>query len=180
MEDKISLIVTNNFEQGYFLDRGSIKTTKKIEEQINAFNNRYPNAISDFLDNLRKCFPEAQVEDWTHFFSLDRCVRFLVQFDEQRRYVCQLSIYNYFSVYHCPHHFANGRYTYGKKQFINKMEVNVCDRMYNCAAAITDEAPIWLEREKLNEIVFDFSTHGFIIHDYVIRVADVLFTTHYL
>lgn len=176
----ISRIIANTFNRDFFLGYGySLNTEEKLKDQINTFNNTYPNAISDFLENLRKSFPEVQVEDWTHFFSQDRCARFLVQFDEQRRYVCQLSIYNYFSVYHCPYNFANDRYTYGKKQFINQFELQVCDRMYECAAAITNETPIWLEREKLNEIVFDFSTPGF-IHDYVIKVADVLFTTHYL
>lgn len=179
MSNRITHIINETFDREYFTDFGHMDTTRKLKEQIDAFHKQFPSAEIDILANLRASFPGIQIENWTHLFNLDRCIRFLVQFDEERRYVCQLSIYGYFSVYHCPYHLENKRYIYGKKQFINQSELEECDRMYECVAAITNEQPIWLTPEKLDEIIFDFSIPS-IKHDYVIKLADVLFTQHYL
>ncbi len=178
MIDKIANLITNTFESQYFVDSGSLKTETILTEQIEGFNMEYPNVIAHILRQLRNSFPKAQIENWTQFFNLDRCIRFLVQFDEEERYVYQLSIYGFFSVYHSPYSLCDGKYTYGEKKFINPLEFEVGDKMYECAKVLKEE-PVWLEKETLNQIVFDLSIPQ-IGHKYVIALADVLFTTHYI
>ena len=178
MNEKIFNIISNSFEKNYFLDYGSLQTENALLKQIECFNLNYPTAVKDYFTNLKILFSQALIENFTQFFNLDRCIRFLVQLDEKNRFVCQLSIYGYFSVYHSPYEIKNNLYNYGKKMFIEENEIEICDKLYECSNVI-DKKPIWLGRDALRETAFDLSIPK-IGHQYLVTVADVLFTQHYI
>lgn len=176
--NEILNIINSTFEKDYFLDKGSPKTEMNLKNQIDSFNHTYPTAQKDFLENLRYNFVDAKIENFTHFFDLDRCIRFLVEMENDRRFVCQLSIYGYFSVYESPSRLENEKYTYGTKEFIDKNNLEICDTLFNCSNVIS-KPPIWLTKEILNETIFDFSIPN-INYESKIKIADCLFTSHYI
>lgn len=176
--NEILSTIKNIFEDQFFSDKGSKKTDDTLIRDINGFNIRYPNIITDFHSNLKSAFPNVVIENWTQFFNLDRCIRFLIRFDDENRFICQLSIYGYFSVYQSPYYFIDGKYIFGEKKFIEIGEIEVCNRFYECANILPNSIE-WLDRKTLNQTVFDLSIKE-INYTHIIKVADTLFTNHYL
>lgn len=180
IKEKIYQIIKNLFRRDFFYDQGSATTTENINVQIKKFEKENPNATTIFLNNLNNSFPNIKIENFTHFFNQDRCIRFLIQISEEKRFICQLSVFNYFSVYQHSVKFIDGRYEYEKPHFVNTNESEICDEIYRCSKVNAIRA-IWLSRDILNEVVDEFS----ILDDdplfrYEIKISDILFTDHYI
>lgn len=176
---EIEKIIETNFERDFFFDKGSPRTVKNIQNQIDLFNNKYPNYVEEISNNLEKSFPNTKIEAWTHFFRQDRSVRFLVEINEQERYVLQASIFGFFTVYRRSCVFSNDKYSYGNAEFINKGESTVADQLYLCLPNF-EKFP-WVDKIKLTEIVPSLS----VLNEderfsFKISVADAVFSDHYL
>jgi len=65
--NEIKKIIETNFEKDFFFDKGSQRTVKNIQNQIDSFNNKYPDYVDQISHNLEKNFPNAKIEAWTHF-----------------------------------------------------------------------------------------------------------------
>lgn len=177
---EIYQIINEQFEKNFFYDSGSAVTNDNLKLRIKEFEEQHPDALIRFLKELKDNFPEAKIENWTQFFNLDRCIRFLVETNKENKFICQLSIFGYFCVYKHTAHIIEGQYDYDKIHFYNPNESEVCDKIYNCSLK-TSVNPIWLKREVLEEIVQNFSlidSDPLFRHE--ISVADILFTSHYL
>lgn len=172
--------ITDNFEREYFGSLGSESTIFNIKKDIESFEERNPELVNSFRKSLILNFPNSNIENYTHFFDGDRCARFLVEIDNQLRFICQISIYNFFSVYQHSMKYANGRYEYDEVTFINNGESDYCDKMYHGLNNLSKDF-IWLGREILSQVIPELSILGN-VNDYndEIKIADVLFTSHYL
>jgi|GEM_PF-2862371 len=180
IKEKIYQIIKNQFQRDFFYDQGSITTTENINVQIKKFEKENPNASTIFSSNLSNSFPNIKMENFTHFFNHDRCIRFLIQISEEKRFICQLSVFNYFSVYQHSAKLAHSRYEYEVPHYVNINESEICDEIYRCSNVNSIRA-IWLSRDILNEVVDEFS----ILDDdplfrYEIKISDILFTDHYI
>lgn len=179
-KESILQLINNVFEKSYFYDQGSEKTILNISKQIDLFKKKYPSLLMNFLQNIKQSFPDAKIENFTHFFYHDRCLRFLVEITEKFRFVCQLSIFNFFSVYQHPITFQNGKYEYEDLTFINKNESDICNKLYSCTNVRSEEWD-WLDRDLLTTVIDDFSILTTDAKfNYKITIADALFTTHYI
>ncbi len=175
----IQEIINLNFERDFFFDKGSLKTVKDVEHQIDVFNKKYPNYADQLYATLKEALPNVKIEDWTHFFRQDRSVRFLLEIDEQERYVLQVSIFGFFCVYRRSCVFDGEQYSYGKIEFINQGKHLLTDQLYYCIPNY-NEFP-WIAEGTLKEIVPSLS----ILNDdkrysFCITIADALFSDHYL
>jgi len=171
--------IDQTFEREFFYD-GSEITIKRIENEVRVFKERHPDYVMTLLGDLGKSFPEAKIENWTQFFNYDRCMRFLIEVNEELRFIAQVSIFNYFSIYQHPMKLADSRYNYGDLVFINKDETELCNQIYECANGNSGDFT-WLQSDILNEVIKDFS----ILADdkkfcNEIKIADALFTEHYI
>ncbi len=172
--------VINLFGKDYFYDSGSIQTVNNIKEEISLFEKRNPDFLVLFLKSLRASFPNANIENYTHFFGNDRCVRFLIEIDEKLRFICQVSIFNFFSVYQRPRKVVNSINKYREISFINQDQSEICNKIYDCAN-ICSEHLVWLNRDILKQVIDQFSSYiPELSYANEIKVADVLFTTHYI
>ncbi|RZK23231.1 MAG: hypothetical protein EOO43_08710 [Flavobacterium sp.] len=176
----ITHFINNNFQRNFFYDVGSEKTKINIINHIERFEKENPNAITDLLISLKKSFPDAKIENWTQFYNFDRCIRFLIEIDYTERYICQISIFGYFSIYKHSMQYAQGTYTYDDISFYNHYESLACDKIHKCLLP-TFKNLIWLDRDILEKVINDFS----IITDdplftIKITVADILFSNHYI
>ncbi|WP_316735830.1 hypothetical protein [Pedobacter aquatilis] len=173
-------IIENHFERNYFYNSGSIKTEENIQHLIENFERAHPNLSNRLMSDLKSNFPEVKVEHWTQFFNHDRCIRYLIEIDEVQRFICQVSIFGYFSIYQHAYHLKDGRHVYDNVKFMDKGDSKICDRVYEsiCGPSF---APIWLERNVLKYVVPEFSLNTCNeLYSYEISVADILFTNHYL
>lgn len=168
------------FDKDFFADKGSVATNAKIQSTITEFTNCYPNLITDFLKELRDNFKSATIENHTQFFNNDRCIRFLVQINHNERYIIQIGIFEMFSVYKHSFKILNGKYSYDSINFINERQSTFTDLFYKCLPMECQHFP-WLDSDILDTIVSDFST---IEKDprlsHIVKLADVLFTKHYI
>jgi len=173
-------IIDSVFDKDFFTDKGSEATVENIQSHIKAFNRSFPNLSRYFLDNLKSEFPNALIENYTQFFNNDRCIRFLVQINDQERYVLQIGIFEIFSIYKHSYKIMNNKYQYDEVFFIDKGEVAIADKFYHCLPTVCEHFE-WLEREFLNQEVSAFSNK---LHDkelsHIVKVADLLFTSHYI
>lgn len=180
IKKNIYQIINKTFERSYFYDIGSDVTINNIQKQIEIFETKFPEIQIRILKQLKSRFPNAVFENYTHFFSHDRCVRILIKINDNLRFICQVSIFNFFSVYQHSAKLINNRYEYGELHFLNRNESDICDEIYNCANEFFKEL-IWLDRDILNEIISEFSIlNPDVLYNYEIKIADALFTSHYL
>lgn len=171
--------VINLFEKDYFYN-GSVQTVNRIKKEINLFETKNLNFPQRFLNNLRTNFPNTNIENFTHFIDNDRCVRFLIEIDEELRFICQVSIFNFFSVYQRPRKVVDSMNEYGEIRFIDKNQSEICNIMYECAN-ICSEDLVWLEKGTLTQLIDQFSSYiPELAYTHEIKIADVLFTTHYI
>lgn len=176
----VGSIISSTFEKDFFYDKGSERTIYQINNHINQFNQRYPDLVCNLLSALKVHFPSATIEDHTQFFNNDRCIRFLLQLNSIERYVLQISIFEAFSIYKRSFKIESGRYYYDEIKFINNGESPICDKAFECLP-IECQNFTWLERQTLEKNIPQFSVvqkEPSLSH--IIKVADVLFTTHYI
>lgn len=177
---EINQVINHNFEKDFFYDRGSLRTELNIKNQIKIFEEINSDVLNNVLTKLKETFPDAKIENWTQFFNLDRCLRFLIELNGQQRVISQLSIFGYFCVYEHSTQLVQDIYTYDETVFVNLNESLICDQLYKCFVSASNE-PKWLHREVLEQIFEDFSiidTDPLFSHK--ITIADILFTNHYL
>jgi hypothetical protein len=173
-------IIAQLFNKNFFLGNESSSTVKNIQSNINAFNQQFPNLENYFLDSLKSSFSDALIENHTQFFNNDRCIRFLVQLADYERYVVQISVFKLFSIYKHPFAMVNSKYIYEDITFINNQELDVADLIHSCLPTDCKHFD-WLNKDILNQIVPAFSV---IEKDeklsHIVKIADVLFTSHYI
>lgn len=177
---EINHLINHNFEKDFFYGKGSLSTESNIKNQTKIFEDLNSNIVANVLTKLKETFPNAKIENWTHFFNLDRCIRFLVEISGEQRFVGQLSIFGYFSVYKHSVQLVQDRYLYDEVLFYNLNESPISDQLYNCFSSVSNET-IWLEREILKHVFEDYSVlDDNPLFNYLITIADILFTDHYL
>ena len=175
---EINELIKQSFEQSFFLDKGSLITENNIQNNINKFQKHYPDIISKILTNLKLTFPTALIENWTLFHTNDRCIRFLFQFGDHERYIIQLSIFGFLSVYQRPFNKIDGKNVYGEVEFLNDQHV-VANQAYHCIPDYDDFK--WLYKAQLDSPVKELSIfNDDPLYANIITVADVLFTQHYI
>lgn len=180
IKKKVDLIIEKVFVKEYFYDTGSQSTINKVNDGILLFEQTNPEFINSFYRRLCESFPNGKVENWTQFFLQDRCVRFLVQINEELRFIAQVSIFDFFSVYRHPMTVVNGKNEFGEIKFINHHESKISDLIYACTSEYNGQL-IWLEKNTLNQIISEFSTHiPEVETSFEFTIADALFSSHYL
>lgn len=169
-----------NFERAFFLGQHSEKTIDYIEQEIQEFNKKYQSLQADFEEGLLKFSDLKKLENCTQFFNYDRCLRYIIEFNDKSRYVIQISIFKYFSIYERSLDFVKDKYVYGPVNFINQNEDPVCDKIFSILSLLSSDF-IWVDKETLLTTVEELSIINpdpkFAYHT---KIADVLFSSHYL
>jgi hypothetical protein len=186
-KDVFKIIDSNFIDEGFFQDKDDFTTEIRIRKNIERFSAKYPDLLSRFLSKLKTNFPNAVIDDCSQLFSLDRCLRIRIKIDENTQFICQISIFEFFSVYSAPVNNISG-IEYQESQtsqlkFIDPDEDNTCDRIYECLIDCNVDF-IWLKRGLLEEVIprlseSDYLGESFYDGLYVISVGCVLFTKFY-
>jgi hypothetical protein len=179
VEQEIGFLL-DKFDKDFFRDRNE-STTNQIRTDVDLFNSTYPDLYRDFLAWVKIRFRDSHLEDWSHLFNGDRCHRLLVEIDSELRFICQISIYNFFSVYQHSIKREGDKYAYGDLNFIQPSESGICDEIYEILKQAGGTNFIWLDRSILHSPIQKlsiFNQEERFAH--VVTVADLLFTDHYL
>lgn len=180
IKKKVNLIIEKVFVKEYFYDTGSQFTVNKLNEWFLRFEEKNSEFVNSFYRRLCESFPNGQVENWTHFFLQDRCARFLIQINDELRFIAQVSVFDFFSVYRHPMTVINGKNEFGEIKFINHHESKISDLIYACTSEYNGKL-IWLEKNTLNQIIPEFSTHIPAVEtSFEFTIADALFSSNYL
>ena len=183
-KDVFEIIDSKFKSRNFFQYEIDLETEELIKSEIERFEVDHPELISKILKQIRTDHPSATVQNYTHFFNLDRCLRLIIEFTNEIRFICQISIFGYFSIYTAPLITYDGiHYESNLIRFIDVNEMDICNQIYNSIDECIPNLK-WLPKSLLEEIVFrltdldylDDSTYDSV---YNISVGSVLFTKHY-
>ncbi|MBD3750324.1 MAG: hypothetical protein IE931_12600 [Sphingobacteriales bacterium] len=178
---KINKIIKEDFDKDFFLEKRNPIVISHINKKIQHFQKHLDdNYIANLISKMENQFPKAKVEDHTQFFNLDRCLRISITLNPTLRFICLVSIYDFFCVYQHPLYLENDKYIFGEVRIINESEIKICDELYNIFKSYFKNI-IWIKRDILtkihSEFTFEISKINLIER---ISIMDILFTNHYI
>ena len=159
-------------------------SNEKVEIALEEFTQLYPSFNIELYEFLIKSFPNAVITDCTQFYTLDRCVRFIVEIDSNERLVCQYSILGYFCIYKIPlpeklEDILKNILLETKIHFFDPNTSSIADKIYEFE--YKKLSFIWLHTQILEENVKELSIIPNGANDlyHYVTFADALFTEHY-
>ena len=168
-----------NYFDAEVINKESYVQSNKIKSKIADFTNGTFDWVQkdSLFKDLKSTFPDYVLDNQTHFFYNDRCLRVYALINQDNfysDYAIRVSIFNFFSVVCTNYVVENAKNLLQPVIFFNPGENNFADKAFNILIKYYPEI-VWLSKEILIEPVFKLDVFNKNIRKDIL-LNDVLFT----